>query len=50
MKRRVDYEFYVLDFHLAMCPIGTKKITLGGAWVAQSVKHPTSARARSCGP
>ena len=27
-----------------------KKKNFGGAWVAQSVKHPTSARSRSCGP
>ena len=27
-----------------------KKLWFRGAWVAQSVKRPTSARSRSCGP
>ena len=29
---------------------GTKKGKIGGTWVAQSVKRPTSARSRSHGP
>ena len=33
---------------LALCL--SQKINMRGAWVAQSVKHPTSARSRSHGP
>ena len=46
---------------LALCPSPThtlslylslslSRINIRGAWVAQSVKHPTSARSRSRGP